>query len=532
MTDSSVQDQASGEATVVAAIDVGTNSIRMAIAQVLEDGHVEVLEQLRRAARLGQHTFRRGRLDEEGLRAAVTILRDYRRHVEPYQPSHVRVVATSAIREARNADMFLERVFMATGYDVEVIDTAEEGRLTVSAVRDGAVKLGRGRTLIGEVGGGSTVLTVINRGHIVTTQALPLGAIRLQEILATSSERPDRSADLLRQHVASELTSTASDLALPKIRAFVAVGGDVRFAAQQIGHPEAGTDVHVIDGKDLDAFLAEICGETPEGLVTRYGLGYAEAETLVPALLVTQALLAETAADQMTVSTATMRDGLLLDLAMRVTGREDSAFASGLLHAAEGLAEKYAVDMAHARAVRDLSLWLFDELEDEHGLDRRHRLLLNVAALLHEVGRFVNTRAHHKHGYYLIANTELFGLSREERMIVAHVARYHRRSVPKTTHLDYMALPRRTRMAVCKLAAILRVADCLDRGHAQQVHDVRCEQGDGELVLHVGGAVDLTLERRAIKAKGDLFADIYGLTVRLEADPTTDGPARRAEAIR
>ena len=519
---------------VIAAIDIGTNSIRMAVAQVLPDGRVDVLEQLRRAARLGQDTFGQGRLDEEAMRAAVAILRDYRRQLDLYDVRGIRAVATSAIREARNADMFIDRVFMATGFDVEVIETAEESRLKVYAVRHKAgsrVKLSRFRTLVGEVGGGSTELTILSKGHIVASQSLPLGSIRLQEMLVTTHETPERSAEILAQHVDNALTSAGASLKLGKIKKFVAIGGDVRFAAEQVGQPTDEAELVTLDRDRLDELIDRCHHHTPEDLINRFGLNFADAETLVPALLVYQALMHATGLKEMIVSPVTMRDGLLLDLALRVTGQEDETLAVGVMHSAETIAEKYGVDPKHSANVARLALRLFDQLQAEHGLGRRQRLLLQAAAMLHEVGRFIHTRAHHKHGYYIIANTEIFGLSREEREIVALVARYHRRSCPKNSHLEYTALPRPMRMVVCKLAALLRLADALDRGHAQQVRELTCHPGDGELVIRVEGVADLTLERRGLDAKGDLFADIFGLKIRLEEAPASLGDQRRAEAV-
>jgi len=160
---------------------------------------------------------------------------------------------------------------------------------------------------------------------------------------------------------------------------------------------------------------------------------------------------------------------------------------------------------------------LFDELQADHGLSWRHRLLLRVAAILHEVGTFVSNRAHHKHSYYLIANSEIFGLSPDERRVVAHVARYHRRSAPKLVHPDYQVLPRQTRVVINKLAAILRVADALGRGNVERAEDLQLAHSGDELMVSFPSGADLFLQRRAIAAKGNLFEEIYGMRVRLEA---------------
>lgn len=503
----------------VAAIDVGANSLRMVIAQISPDGRTEVLERLQRAVRLGQDTFRRGRLGAQSMRAAVAVLRDYRRLLDLYRVERLRAVATSAVREASNADNFINRVFMATGLNLEVIATSEESRLTVSAVRQAvgeALGVNRGQSLIAEAGGGSTLLTILENGEIATSQSLRLGSIRLQEVFATSQESPERSARLLRAHIANVIATVKSSLALERVDSFVAVGGDARFAGRQVGKPTNSTDLQLVFPADLDKLVCQCERLSAEKLAKRYGLPFTEAETLTPALLVYQQLLQQTRAEQMIVSRASMRDGLLMELARQVRGEEDVALVEGVIHSALSIAEKYRIDLAHAQNVAEVAVRLFDELQADHGLGGAHRLLLRVAGLLHEVGSFVSSAAHHKHSFYLIANSEIYGLNRADIEIVAHVARYHRRSGPKPTHLEYVALPRESRVVVSKLAAILRVADALARGRGRPLPPLRFEKRGDELWVLTPSAADLVLERRALAAKSDMFEDIFGMRIRLE----------------
>lgn len=517
----------------VAAIDIGSGSIRMVVAQVSPDGRIEVIESLERAARLGQDTFRRGRLSPGAMRAAIAILRDYKRVLDVYNVQRVRAVATSSVREAGNADAFLDRILMVTGIEVVVIDTSEESRLTVSALRQDigkAVDVDRGEVLFCEVGGGSTLLTVLHDGQIAASQSLLLGSIRLQEMLATSSESPERSSQMLRQQIANVITVNQIPLQLKKIRVFIAMGADSRFAARQVGKEIPSTTLRRVAKTALDRLVGTCERQTATQLARRCGLSASEAETLNPALLVHQALLHATRAKEMIVSHVSMRDGLLLDLARTVTGREDPGQWEGVIQSALAVAERYQADLNHCRNVSNLAASLFDQLQTEHGLKPRQRLLLCVAGLVHEVGGFVSSRSHHKHSYYLVANSEIYGLTREEILTVALVARYHRRSTPKPSHVEYMIMPRETRMVVNKLAALLRVADALDRGHAQQVREVRCERREDELVIATPGVADLALERRAMTTKADLFEEIYGLRVRLEEEPAPRGPAGQALA--
>lgn len=506
-------------ARTVAAIDIGSNSLRLIVAQVLSNGRVEVLERLQRALRLGQDTFTRLRFSAATMRAAVAVLRDFRRIIDSYQVEKVRAVATSAVREAANADTFLDRIFMATGLDVVIIDTAEETRLTVSAVREAAgsaLLAKRKNALVADVGGGSTLLTMLEGGDIAVSQSLPLGSIRLQEVLATSYDPPARAAEVLRQQIASEIAGLQATLPLKRATMLIGVGSDARLAAERAGKRLVSTALTTVRASALNELVDQCRRHTPDELARLFDLPAIDAETLTPALLVYQALLEATQARTLTVADVSMRDGLLLDLARSVTGQEDQTLTEGILHAALAVAEKYRADPEHARCVTDIAVRLFDELQSEHGLSRRHRLLLQAAAIMHEVGSFISTRSHHKHSMYLIANAEIFGLTREERTLVALLARYHRHAAPKATHPEYMTLPRQERMIVSKLAALLRVADALDDSHTQQVRDIGFRRQDEELTIYVPTAADLTLERKAMAVKADLFEDIYGLKVRLE----------------
>ncbi len=491
----------------------------MVIADVLPDGEIEVIERLQRATRLGQDAFRRGRLGAASMRVALAILRDFHELLKLYKVEQVRAVATSAAREASNSDTFLDRIFLATGLKVEVIGTPEESRLTVSAVRQAlgdSLNVARGETLIADVGGGSTLLTLLRDGEIVTSQGLRLGSVRLHEVLAENEDSPEQTAEVFRYQVSTMLGSLQNSMPLENAESFIAVGGDARFAVRQIGHPTDSPELFRIDPREFDDLVARCEHWTAEDLAKRFGVPFAEAETINPALLVYQNLFRLTKATQIIVSNVTMRDGLLLELANRVTGKEDRALAPGVIHSAMAIARKYHVDLGHAQTVADAALRLFDEIRPDHGLGPRHRLLLHAAALLHEIGGYVSNRSHHKHSYYLIANSEIFGLNREETILAAHVARYHRRSGPKPSHPEYMSLPRESRVTVSKLAAILRVADALSRGHVHAPCNLQFERQGDDLIICVPNATDLLLEQRAVQAKADMFEDIYGMKIRLE----------------
>jgi exopolyphosphatase / guanosine-5'-triphosphate,3'-diphosphate pyrophosphatase len=510
---------APGVPEVMAVVDIGSNAIRMVVAQLLPDGRLEVLERLQRAVRLGQDTFRSGQLRSETMRSAVSILRDYQRVMNTYGAGRVRAVATSAIREAANGDTFVDRILMATGIAVSVISVAEEGRLTVSAVhRTGAEKiLKQGDALVVEVGGGSTIMTLLHDGEIAASQSLPTGSVRMQEILSTNAETAGQATRLIKRQVSSAISTLKGTLPLKNVQTFIAVGGDARWAAAQVGKPVEGTNLRTISLESLDALLTTCGGSKADELARTYHLSFVEAETLTPALLVYQVLLKATGSREMTVVDVSMRDGILWDLVCSAPGRKDGHLYDEVIQSAHAIMHKYRADKVHAEHTRTLAVRLFDELAGEHRLSDRHRTLLEVAALLHEVGTFVSSRAYHKHTYYLIANSEILGLAQDELAVVANVARYHRRSRPKPFHENYIALPRESRMIVNKLAAILRVADALDVSRTQSIQDFRCHiDSKNVFVISVPAGLDLILEQRTLAEKADMFQDIYGLDVLLE----------------
>jgi len=229
---------------------------------------------------------------------------------------------------------------------------------------------------------------------------------------------------------------------------------------------------------------------------------------MVPALLVYRALIEATAAQTIVVPEVSLRAGLLIDLIGGSAAEAD--FAPQVLASAMTLGERYRSDSNHVKHVAKLATRLFDNLAAEHGLNPRDRLLLEVAALLHDIGLFVSLRGHHKHTMYLVQASEIFGLTRDDMQIVANIARYHRRGLPQKSHPEFMRLDRDERVRVTKLAAILRLANALDAEHLQKVSDATLREEDGRWVIELHGQGDLTMERMAATSRADLLVDVFG----------------------
>ncbi|MFC1765759.1 hypothetical protein ACFL6U_27250, partial [Planctomycetota bacterium] len=340
-------------ARILGAIDIGTSSIRLVIGQAFPDGHWEVLERLQRTVRLGQDTFQRGRLRMATMRSAVAILRDYRELLDTYGVAEVRAVATSSIREAANGETFIDRVLMATDIDVSLIGVAEESRLTIAAVRQAvATQLkDRKNALVVQVGGGNTILTLLAKGKIKACQSLPMGPIRSQEVLATTTEHADKAAKLIHHQVSSTLSAFSNLLPLRRIQTFIVLGADARWFASTLTTAPDTFDSVTITRTRFDTLVGKCQRQSPEKLTKKFGLSFVDAESLVASLLIHQGLLHATAAKKMIIPGVSMLDGLFIE--MTGTGALDDSFTQQVFQSALTIGEKYGCHVDHATQVME-----------------------------------------------------------------------------------------------------------------------------------------------------------------------------------
>ena len=505
---------------LVAVLDMGASAIRLVVAEVAPSLPIRVIEEASRGVLLGRDTFSGGVIRPQTADATFAALDGFRHIVDAYQVRQVRAVATSAVREARNSELFLDRIRGRSGISFEIINEAEESRLVYLAVRDslrGHAALKGAWTLLAEVGGGSTSLTLLRRGRPNRSGVYALGAVRLRQQLDLRRHSHDLQVALLKHSISNVIEEIGLEIPLRRVTQIVAIGGDVRLAASQIQEHDGGDGVRDIAREAFLAFCDEVERLDGESLVSRFRLPAVEAETLVPSLLVYRALLSATAARGVVVTDASLRTGVLLDFIEPVGRQAVEDFERQVLASAEAVGHRFRFDRAHGLQVAKLATRLFDELRGEHGLSDRERLLLQTASLLHDVGIYVSVRAHHKHSQYLLAASQIFGLSAEETNIVSNIARYHRGRTPQESHLPYIALDRNHRVIVTKLAAILRVANALDAEHLEKVRDLRLERREKAWVLEIDAAGDITMEQMAATARADMFVEVFGrqLTIRV-----------------
>lgn len=502
----------------VAVVDIGATSIRMAIGEIDGQGGVRTLESLSQAVSLGMDTFSERGIRKSTIEDCVRVLRSYRTILKEYDitnPEHIRVVATSAVREAVNRLAFIDRVYIATGLEVEPIDEAEVNRVTYLGVQphlQGDSFAGM-RTIVTEVGGGSTELLLVHDGNVLMADTFRLGSLRLRKSLEGYHTSPDKMRRIMENQIQRVVDEVRDSVPGDGDVNMIGLGGDMRFAAGQLLPEWQPNQLTRIPVASLEDFTNHLIGLSDDRIVNRYHLSFPDAATVGPALLAYVMLARSFALQEVFVSNTNLRDGLLQEMAVEQSWTQE--FRQQIIRSALNLGSKYNFDEAHACHVAMLATQLFEQLQSEHRLDSRYEVILHVAALLHEIGAYISNRAMHKHSMYLIRNSEIFGLGKRFLLLVALVARYHRRASPQPGHEGYATLNREERVAVAKMAALLRVAVALDESRSQRLHDFTCSVEDSRLVISIPREEDLSLEQLALKQNGSLFEEVFGLRVLL-----------------
>lgn len=510
----------------MAAIDIGSNSIRQMVADVSPNGTIRVVDQLKAQPRLGTGVAVTGELGAEPMAAAIETLSRMATLARQLGAGRTEAVATSAVREAKNGRQFLERVRAETGLRVRALGGEDEARLMFRSAL-AHFDLGVGRWVVMDIGGGSIELALSADGLLDRLISLPLGAIRMTEqYLASGAEaggRPlRRGVRRLRRDVREALRAQLPVRDWRGAQVIGSGGSFTNLAGMCIRRQgvETARTVHAmrVPRVDVEHILDILQDLTLAERAAAPGLNPARADIIVAGLAVIAEVMARVEAREVTVSAYGIREGLLLETARVAPTVADpgEARARSVLE----LAERSHFETPHAHQVQQLALQLYDAIGDRIGCSPGDREILSDAALLHDIGYHINYNKHHKHSYHLIVHADLLGMTPEEQVAVANVARYHRGSAPKKSHEDYSRLDRALRRRIKRLAAILRVADGFDRGHAGAVARIKVRWLGRAMRLTAvptGPNVPLRLELWGASRKAALLEDVAGVKVEIVA---------------
>jgi len=529
----------------IAAIDIGTNSIHMVIARSARSASFEIVEREREVVQIGRGSFRDGRLRADAVRRTILALTRFAELARRRQVDRTLCTATAAVREARNGGEFLDAAREASGVRPRVIPPDEEARLVWLGVRS-AVQLDERPMLFVDIGGGSVQLAVGTRDSLLCTVAARLGALRLTETMLDEDPPARSTLQALRRHIRREARPMIETVAPHRPVRLIGSSGAIHALAEAAWWEDTGEAIaqlngHVLSTDSLARLVRRLQRMERSERETIPGIDASRAEIIVPGALVLLHVLESLDAPGIVISDFGVREGLVSDY-LRTHAREIAevgAVEDLRLRSVMALLAKFLPDLRHSQHVSRLALALFDGLRGVHGLGPHERELLNYAALLHDVGAVLGYDRHGEHSWYVIRNGNLRGLDADEVAIVANVARYHGKARPRKRDESLRGLSRRERDTVRWLAAIVRMAESLDRSHYQLVRGLRVVRRRRSLSVIVDTRTDAVLELWATRRRTGLLEDLAGARVRIVRERPREGreaggtrPARRAGARR
>lgn len=515
----------------VAAIDIGSNSIRQIVADVSPEGAIQVVDEMKAAPRLATGLAQTGELSVTSMHAALAAIDRMATLAKQLGASRIDAVATSAVREASNAGAFLADIARATGLKVRVLDGEEEARLSFrSAVAH--FDLGVGRTVVMDIGGGSLELALSAEGVIERLGSLPFGAIRMTEEFFANGVTPKRVEKLrdavgegIRGHLprrdwrGSHLIGSGGTFTnLAGI--YLARQGILTARSVHAAHIPRADLEHILD------MLVELSPDERRGVP---GLNPERADIIVAGIAVAAEVLRRLESREIVVSRYGIREGLLLEAARVAPTIADPGEARA--RSVSEFAARCHVEQPHSSHVQKLSLVLFDAIGERLGCTKDERDILSDAALLHDSGYHISYERHHKHSYHLILHADLLGMSPSDQVVVANIARYHRGRTPRKKHRNYGMLEKSLRRRIRRLSAILRVADGFDRGHVSAVADLKVRWTQRALRITpvpANSRATMRLEMWGANRKSELLALVAGVPVEIVGP---DGKVLSSESI-
>jgi exopolyphosphatase/guanosine-5'-triphosphate,3'-diphosphate pyrophosphatase len=502
-----------------AAVDIGSNSVRLKIAR-LTSGRLRELHEDREVTRLGEGVFKNGFLSPQAMSETVRVLRRFHRTVQRLGTDSVRVVATAALRDARNSHAFLEWVRSTTGWKVEIISGLEEARLIHLGLVSN-VQVRSSNALLIDLGGGSCELTLTRKGHIETTASLPLGAVRLtNEFL---HQDPPRKSEIkrLRGFVAREVARTSKRIIAAHASVVIATSGTAAALAAAARHLRKGPRSSTVSRAEMKRIAKLICRLPIAERQKIQGIGPRRAEIIAAGALVYAELLERCQLRGFRYSPLGLRDGLLAQMAAEYdrSTRSGKQLQSERWDSLLNAVAHYRVEMNHAMQVRESAMQVFAALKSVHRLPLEYQEWLSAAAMLYEVGDYVNRNGRHRHTYYIISNSEILGYTPEQRRIIAAIARYLGKSRPTLGDGPMKVLSEEDQKLVSKASVLLRLARALNLGRSGAVQNatIRVRDGMVHFTLEPRRRMGVDLEMWAIEKDRNYFREVFGRELSVAA---------------
>lgn len=501
--------------TRLAAIDIGTNSIRCIVVEVDQQGRFMVKDDEKATVRLGENLSKSGLISPAACARALEAVGRMRKLIEGFNVTEVEAVATSAVRSASNGRELVDELSRVLGREIRIISGEEEAELAaISALHN--FEMGASRYAMIDIGGGSLEIVIALGNHIEEYFSLDLGAVLMTERFFSADPITPGDYQKFQRHVRTQLKNTFSGEKIA-VQSFIGSGGTITSLGGMVMHMrrQAFSSVHGYEvlRSEVVHLLAMLQRKDIKGRRSLAGLNPDRADIIVAGLGVVDELMNFFGANLLRVNERGIREGLIITCIRRL----------GLMPAESGprtwkqsvleFARSCHYDEPHSKHVARLALAIFDRLAKESGMSKPERTMLEAAALLHDIGYFISYDSHHKHSYHLIRHADLFGLTPREREMTAQIARYHRKSLPKKKHVEFNHLTEKDQMIVSRLGGILRLADGLDRRRSGLVEVVDLQKAGDLFKVQLLGTEDISVEIFGGNAKRDLFEKAFSGSV-------------------
>ena len=497
---------------VFAAINVGSNDISMKIFEITTKQGFKELDCISYILELGSDTYRLGYVSNEKVNELCDCLMKFKDKMKEYDCKEYRAYATSAIREASNSLMIIEMIEQRTGFRVSILSNSEHRFMMLkgcaSTMKEFDEITGKNTALL-DMGAGSIQISLFEKQLLTATQNIKIGSVRVRDMMSGIESRVSNGEEVLEEFVQNELsTFNTMYLGDKNIKNVIAIGDEIQ-ALQKIA-PELKLK-NLMSKDQIDYIYKKIMDASPQEMALHYGVPFERATLIRPAIIIYRTLVETTKADAIFLHDINLTDGIVADYVDQAKkysiGR---AFEEDILASAMAMAKRYKCNKTHISYITNLALAIFDATRKLHGMDRTERLQLQIACILHDCGKFINMQNVANNSYSIIMSTEMMGLSHKEREEVANAVRYNTLYLPAYPQVKD-SLEDASYTTVAKLAAILRVANALDRSHKQKVEKFTIQVKERKLVIVVDTVNNITLEAALFKQKADFFEQIFGI---------------------
>ena len=500
-----------------AAVEVAAQEIMLKIYEVSARSGIRSIDTVRRSVPVGRDTYGKGRISADVLDQICDVLKGFEEILKEYKVSQIRAVATSAVREAKNCAMVLDQIRVRTGFDVAVLSNSEQRfiRLKGAASQSSVYQLLEKGSLLVDMGAGSLQVSIFEKMVLMTTQNIALGTGRIGEMFSETSGDIASVERMLQELIDNDIhTFEKMFLKEREIKNIIIVGEGLVTCIRRSVEKQFGRTA--VTAEQFRSFYQSVIGKSAGEIGRMLEIPAEYAALVTPAVLVYQALIDASGADTVCMLKADLCDGIVLDFAERrklIKPKHD--FNEDILAASRNICKRYMGNKKHAQALEGMVLKLFDALRRYHGLGVRERLLLQLAAILHDCGKFISMSAPGDCSYHIIMSTEILGLSHAEREIVANVVRYNTMDMPSYDEFEGK-LSADQYLVVMKLAAILRVGNALDRSHKQKFENMKLALKDSTLTITTDYPEDIMLETSILESRTRFFEEVYGIRLQVK----------------